>query len=49
MLSLKAQENFVKVWNPSLFIMAEEALSRGLHVGLNSLLIGNAKHVEYLI
>lgn len=30
MLSLKAQEDFVKVWNPSLFIIAEEALSRGL-------------------
>ena len=30
MLSLKAQENFVKVWNPNLFIIAEEALSRGL-------------------
>lgn len=29
-LLYKAQEDFVRVWNPRLFIISEEALSRGL-------------------
>jgi hypothetical protein len=36
----KAQEDFVKIWNPSLFIITEEALSRGLSYLFQKGLVG---------